>query len=431
MLGLQRVFPNSLLGRRMYSNLLWLLLIGGWVLLAACSSSTPTPTPDVPDINPQTERQLQIFDELDVALKERFIYADFGGFDWDRFSAEFRSRIETGLRDDEFYAGLADLVNQLPSGTASFSSREERISSESEDTELYEGIGAFVSYRGEPVPHIVILSVMLGSPAETAGLLPRDSIYTIDGLAVTADEGISAVERIRGPRGSTVQLEVSSPNEEVRKIRVTRDRVLAADVPRGGVFEPGIYYLLIPVNAGSTLLPALQEAYEQIEEENLSGLILDLRIAHSTTEWPINEFLISLTHGQLGTVFTRSERNIVEVTGQDISGSQTVPLVVLIGPDTSGTPEIFASAIGEGGRATVIGMPTPGHVFGFEQVTLIDGSVLVFAASSFENLDGIDLAQSGVIPEILVEVDWDQAAMANDPVLVMAIETVLGHSVEP
>jgi carboxyl-terminal processing protease len=406
--------------------------MAGWILLAACSSSSPTtPTPEASDTNPQIERQLLIFDELDAALKERYIYEDFGGVDWETLSSDFRTRIEFGLGEDSFYSGLTDLVEQLPPGTVSFVPREDRISSEIEDTELYEGIGAFITYRSEPAPHIVILSVMVGSPAESAGLQAHDSIYAIDGLPISADAGMSAVERIRGPRGSTVLLEVHTPNEGAREIRVTRDRVLAADVPRGGVFESGIYYLLVPVNADSTLSTALVEAYQQIEANSLDGLILDLRIAHSTTEWPISDLLVSLTEGQLGTLFTRTDRSIIGIVGQDLSGSQSVPLAVLIGPDTSGTPEIFASAVGEIGRATVIGMPTPGNVLGFEQVTLLDGSVIIFSASSYETISGVDLAETGVIPEILVEVDWDQATLATDAVILTAIEALLDGSGQP
>jgi carboxyl-terminal processing protease len=425
----QREFRVTFQDQWTFPRLSKFLLMAGWILLAACSSSTPsTPTSVASEPSPLIKRQLQIFDEVDTALKEHYIYADFGGVDWGSLSADFRARIELGIRDDEFYSGLSNLVEQLPLGTASFALREERISADIEETELYEGIGAFITYRSEPAPHIVILSVIVGSPAESAGLQAHDSIYAIDGIPVSTNEGISAVERIRGPRGSTVLLEVVTPNEGARQIRVTRERVLAADVPRGGVFESGIYYLLVPVNADPTLLTALEEAFRQIEADDLSGLILDLRIAHSTTEWPIGELLVALTEGQLGTLFTRTQQNVIGIVGQDVAGSQSVPLAVLIGPETSGTPEIFASAVGEIGRATIIGMPTPGNVLGFEQVTLLDGSFLIFSASSYETISGVDLAQTGVAPEILIEVDWDQVTLATDPVILMAIETLLDDS---
>jgi carboxyl-terminal processing protease len=410
----------------MQAGLSGILLVLGWILITACSADTlPTQTPEDVSPNPQSERQLQVFTEMDLAIRQRYLYEDYGGVDWKFLSSDFRTRVEFGISDDAFYAGVIDLIDQLPEGSAVFIRREDRITSQMEDSDLYEGIGAFVSFRSAPLPHIVILSVIMDSPAEEAGLQAHDSIYAIDGLPISDDEGLSAVERIRGPHGSTVLLEVASPREEPREILVTRDKILAADVPRGGLFESGIYYLLAPVNADASLLNSLDVVFQQVEADNIQGLILDLRIAHSASEWPLGEMLTTFTDGQLGAFISRDERGIIEIEGQDISGSQSLPLAVLIGPDTSGAPEIFASALGDRGRAHIIGMPTPGNVLGMEQITLVDGSVVIFSASSYETINGFDLAQTGNTPHLLVDVDWDQATLATDPVILMAIEMLL------
>jgi C-terminal processing protease CtpA/Prc len=197
-----------------------------------------------------------------------------------------------------------------------------------------------------------------------------------------------------------------------------------------GLFESGIYYFLVPVNADSSLLSAVEEAFDQIQEEQLQGLIFDLRIAHSTSEWPLGELLTAFADGELGTFISRDERRQLEITGQDFSGSQSIPLAVLVGPDTSGAPEIFASAVGESGRGYIIGLPTPGNVLGFEQVTLLDGSIIIFSTTTYETIAGDDLAQAGISPHILIEADWDQATMDTDPVLFAALERLL-EEVDP
>ena len=70
--------------------------------------------------------------------------------------------------------------------------------------------------------------------------------------------------------------------------------------------------------------------------------------------------------------------------------SQTVPLMLLIGPDTEGSPEIFAAALQSTGRARLIGMPTPGAVEGFTEVPLPDGSRMFLAPSSFRTQHNVD-----------------------------------------
>ena len=408
-----------------------ILLIPGVFALGSCSPIVEPGQAGVSNAEQQAEQhetQLSIFNELDQVVREGFVYEDYGGVDWVAFSGQVRSRVESGMNDQQFYSALNELVSRLPEGMASFSTREERIEADLENTDLYEGIGAFVSFRASPEPHIVILSVMQGSPAESAGIAAHDSIYAIDGQPITQTEGIEAVNRIRGPEGSEVVLMLASPQGPRHEVRVVRGQVIAMDEPRGGIFDVGIYYVLIPVSANETLLTALQSALQTIEEAGaVSGMIIDLRIAHSSSGWPLGELLILFTDGELGTFFSREERGVLDLTGQDIFGSQSIPLILLIGPDTSGAPEIFASALSEKSRALLIGMQTPGNSLGFSTTTLSDGSQIVLANSSFENLAGQDLSKTGVIPHINVTTDWDSVTTTSDPVVAAAINALLSE----
>ena len=56
----------------------------------------------------------------------------------------------------------------------------------------------------------------------------------------------------------------------------------------------------------------------------------------------------------------------VTVSGFDVGGSQTLPLVLIVGADTSGSPEAFAAALQAAGRAVVVGLPSAGAFQGFE-----------------------------------------------------------------
>jgi carboxyl-terminal processing protease len=194
--------------------------------LTSCSAKE-TPLPTATLAANANLRQLTIFDELDQIIQDEFLYDDFGGVNWSLLTSQVRGQIQQGMDDEAFYSALKELVATLPEGMATFSTREERISADLEETNLYEGIGAFVTYRADPEPHIVILSVIEGSPAEAAGLLAHDSVYAIDGTPIDPSEGIDAVSRIRGPGGSEVTLEIASPGEDHRNVDVLRQQVIA------------------------------------------------------------------------------------------------------------------------------------------------------------------------------------------------------------
>lgn len=394
---------------------------------AACGpllgpEQTPTPSP-----RPiATDRQLLIFEQLYELIERGYVYSDYGGVDWIAEGSRARSLIERGLSDERFAEVLQELVAKLPEGTASVVTREQRISSELESSAAYEGIGAYVAFRAEP-PRILLLSIIEGSPAQKAGLQPHDAIYAVDGQPVREEEGLGVIERVRGPAGSQVVLRVVSPGAAPREVRVTRGQVTAVDPPRGGIVEPGLIYLLVPVSADANLPEAIAGMLQTAADQGLTlhGMVLDLRIAGSSGTWPLAPMLALLNDGEMGFFVSRDEQIPFTLEGQDFAGSQSIPISILIGPDTSGASEVFAAAMQSSGRAQLLGLPTSGNVLSYNTELLPDGSQLSYASSSFATLDGRDLSMLGVAPDVLIELDWDEVEVSDDPVLSRGMELIL------
>ncbi len=407
---------------------IWLLLV---VLpLAACGGAAATDAPtEVPQRVQDELRALQltVLEEIRQAVADNFVYVDFGGTDWESAVSLVRRGVEAGMTDEEFAEAVEDMVATLPDGSAGFMTRTERVQAEFQSGTLYEGIGAFVSFRTEPVPRVLLLSVIAGSPAEEAGLRAHDAIYKVDGFPVTEEEGLSIIERVRGPAGTEVLLEVASPSEQAREVMVRRDRVTALDTLKGDLLPPGIIYVLVPVAVDNTLGERVAGLLQLSETEGAPalGLVLDLRIAGSGSSWPLTEMLTLLGNGAMGQFATRSGEQAVVIPGVDLGASQTIPLAILVGPDTSGAPEIFAGALQATGRAHLVGLPTKGNVLGFRQQTLSDGSLLTFADSSYITPSGSDLSLTGLSPDLLLQSDWDEVTPESDPVLQSAIDLLL------
>ncbi len=129
----------------------------------------------------------------------------------------------------------------------------------------------------------------------------------------------------------------------------------------------------------------------------------------------------------MGEFYNRNDKQLVQVEGQDVFGSQEVPLVVLVGQNTTGTPEILAASLQAQERATVIGEKTPGTIEGATSYYLPDGSELFIETTSFMLPNGAEVGTQGVLPDILVEAGWDEIQPDDDPVLDQAVEHLDGQ----
>jgi carboxyl-terminal processing protease len=399
-------------------------------LLSACMGLLPLEEePVAGDFGPQLslqEQQTETFETLWKHLEENYIYYETAEVDWDSLHDQYLQRVNAGLTPEEFSALIEDLQAELPDGSLAYQSRAERIETDIADTSSYEGIGAFVGFNEEPEPHIVLLDVIEGSPAEQAGLKAHDSIFEIDGSPILLKEGITAVDRVRGPAGSSVTLGIQSPSGSERSVEVKRGKLSST-----GQLEA---YNLTGTNYGYLLFPPV--GYDTLDEDvvksleafttnrQLEGLILDLRIASSTRGWPLEAIYTMFYNGAMGEFYNRKDKQMVEVKGQDVFGSQEVPLVVLVGRNTSGTPEILAASLQLHERAVVIGEKTPGSIEAATSYYLPNGSEIFVQTTSFVLPNGIEIGTTGVLPDVPIEAGWDEILPDDDPVLDRAIETL-------
>ena len=370
------------------------LSIAMMLLSAACGFLLPpAPTPAPVPTEAVAERQLKVFDALFAAVRDQYVMADYGGVDWVGLGAQYRAVVAAGQSDEAFAQTLRSLLGKLPPGAASYQTRAERLEQETSDQVTYSGIGAFIAFRREPQPHITILSTIENSPAESAGLQPHDSIYAVDGAPLTLEDENSPSARIRGEAGSTVTITVTTPGKQPRPVSLQRAQIQAVDPLRGGNLSAvNVAYYRIPVAADTNLAATIAGDLDTISKTvRLKGIILDLRVAASGAgSWPLTDMLTLFANGKVGEFYTHTASTPVTVIGVDAGGSQSLPLTILVGPDTSGTPEVFAAALQGLGRADVIGLGTPGKVQGFDTIALPDGSRLFLATSAFRTTQGLD-----------------------------------------
>ena len=258
---------------------------------------------------------------------------------------------------------------------------------------------------------------MEGSPAEKAGLKAHDSILEIDGTPIQLEEGITAINRVQGPAGSSVTLSIQSPGSTERSIDVKRGKLSSTGKLEASTIAGTNYgYLLFPPIGYSTLADDVTKSLQTFTtNRTLEGVILDLRIAGSTRGWPLEDLYNMFYHGAMGEFYNREKKQSVEVKGQDVLSSQKVPLVILVGQNTSGSPEILAGSLQMHKRATVIGETTPGAIEASSSYYLPDGSEAFIETTSFVLPNGDELGTTGVAPDISLQQGWDEVLPNHDP----------------
>ncbi len=301
--------------------------------------------------------------------------------------------------EEGMYAGLIEALEDPYSvyySTDDVEALQESISG------TYVGIGAYVS-RDEATGFPKISGIMENSPAEKAGLQAEDILEKADGESLQDLDLDVAVSRIRGEKGTVVQLTIVRSGEEM-EIDVTRDEVASVTVA-GEVLEDGIGYLQI-AEFDTVTSDQFIKKLQELQEENIKGLILDLRgnpggtvdAVTTIARYLIPEGLIFYMQYPDGST-TEYETDGTEDCG--------LPLVVLVNGNSASASEILSSAIQDSGAGIVIGTQTYGKGVVQTLYSLGDGSAVRMTVAEYFTRNGNSIHKIGVTPDEVVELDTD------------------------
>lgn len=410
--------------------LIWLSLTT--VVLFACAGipaiganeTAQVDTPYGPQIS-LTEHQTAVFEEIFGHVEESYIYYKLSDMDWDALHQEYLDKINQGMSDTEFTELMTEFEEEFPEGEIVYVTRQERIEADTAaNTTTYGGIGAFVNFEPQDVPHVVILDVIPGSPAEQAGLKAHDSVYAVNGSPVLLEEGSDVVLRIRGETGTKVTLTVQSPGKEQREVEITRATINSAvGLNASELPNTDIGYIRMPTVGSTDLMTEVLNQLENFQSNgDFKGLIIDLRISGANSNFPLQDMLTLFLDRTIIDIFNRIQTNTALIEGQDFSGSLEMPIVVLVGEHTIGAAEIFAGAIQEAGRGTVIGSNTSGSIESLSGFSLSNGAQIFIASTSYRVGGSEQIGINGLSPEVRVEARWDEIDPSKDPVIQNAID---------
>jgi carboxyl-terminal processing protease len=299
------------------------------------------------------------------------------------------------------YGAIRGMIEALgDEGHTTFMTPEELERQRTDISGKFSGIGALLGVK-DSLP--VIIAPFDGSPADLAGVAAGDIIMEVDGQDVTAWTLSDIVDNIRGTEGTEVVLTLLRPEEgESLEIPITRGEIT---IPAATwAMLPGTDVALIRLsqfsaNAEEQLVTAIREA----EGTGASSLIVDVR----NNPGGLLEQAIKVTSQFLedGYVLQQEDaqgnRKPYRVKRGGLATE--IPMVVLINQGSASSAEIFAGAIQDHERGTVVGETTFGTGTVLQPFVLDDGSGLMLGTSQWLTADGRLIRKQGIDPDITVE----------------------------
>lgn len=240
----------------------------------------------------------------------------------------------------------------------------------------FSGIGIQFTIQNDTIH---VNSVIQGGPSEKVGLMAGDRIVEVDdsafvGKIVTNSE---AMKRLKGEKGSKVKLGVYRPGEkDLLHFTVIRGNIPVKSIDAAYMINEKVGY--IKVNKfGETTYPELLIALAKLNQKNCEGLIVDLRGNTggymAAAIQMVNEFL---PNNRL-IVYTQGRKSPREDYSSNGTGSnQKMPLVVLVDEGSASASEIFAGAIQDNDRGTIVGRRSFGKGLVQQPIEFSDGSAI-------------------------------------------------------
>ena len=242
-----------------------------------------------------------------------------------------------------------------------------------------------------PADTAVVISVIGGGPSEKAGLLSGDRIVKIDGKIVAGVKinQDSLVKMMKGPRGTKVNLEIKRDNlEELIPFEITRDRIPVKSVDVAFMLEDGLGYVKLS-KFSKTSYREFLEAVLPLREAGLKNLIFDLR--DNTGGYLGEALLLSkefLKAGELIVYMEGKNRQKQEFRADGTGLFQDVGLYVLINENSASSSEIFAGAIQDNDRGTIVGRRSYGKGLVQEPIYFTDKSGIRLTVARFHTPTG-------------------------------------------
>lgn len=350
-------------------------------------------------VSQETQKKMKSIDEL---IEQAYLYND------DIDKAELQKWLIKG-----YVQGLGDPYSVY------YDEAETQSLMESTSGE-FGGIGVVIQQDIDTMV-MTFTNVYAESPGEKAGLKDGDILYKVDGEDVTGQELDTVVSKIRGQKGTKVEITVYRKNTlEEYSCTVTRDIIEVTTVAYE-MKEDNIGYIIVS-GFEQVTYKQFEEAIKDLNEQGMEKMIVDLRDNPGGNLSTVCEMLdLILPEGTI--VYTEDKNNVREVITSDDKKQMQIPMAVLINGNSASASEIFAGAIQDYEMGTLVGTTTYGKGIVQNIYSLGDGTSLKLTTSEYFTPNGRNIHGIGIKPDIEVKYEYD----AENPTADNQLQAAMKH----
>ncbi len=272
-----------------------------------------------------------------------------------------------------------------------------------EEIELEGKYGGLGMYIGDRDGQVLVISPMEDSPAERAGLKPKDHIVKIDDDVVIGWTSDRVVQKLRGEPDTKVTVWVRREGEEeLLSFEITREIIQLHSV-RHEMLSDDIGYLKLTQFKHNTNDEA-RSAVREMLKQGMRALILDLRNnGGGLLDASVKISSMFLRDGMIVETRGRADRFNERYNADGSLYLTNIPMTVLINGGSASASEIVAGALNDRGRAKLIGEKSFGKGSVQTLFPLTDGSGLYVTIARYYTPSGKVIDHVGLSPDIEVK----------------------------
>jgi carboxyl-terminal processing protease len=313
-----------------------------------------------------------------------------------------KSYVEEVKTKDLVYAAIKGMLNSLDPHSGFMppdAYKEMQVETKGE----FGGIGIQIGIKDNL---LTVIAPIEDTPAYRAGIKAGDKIVKIDDQS-TRDMALhEAVDKMRGPKGTTVKITVMRDEwKEPKDFTIERDIIKVKSV-KSKMLEDGIGYIKLNQFQEQTASD-LAVALKQLSDEKMNSLILDLRNdPGGLLNSAIDVASQLLPHGKLVVyIKDRSGEKTEYRTEEKFTAYEKPTMIVLVNQGSASASEIVAGALKDWHRAAILGVQTFGKGSVQSVIPLSDGSGLRLTTARYYTPSGTSIQSTGIIPDIIVKLE--------------------------
>ena len=344
-----------------------------------------------------TQQKLQVIREM---IESKYLYGE--DVDEDKLQEAIIKGYVDGLGDPySVYYNEAETQSLMESTSGEFG-----------------GIGVVITQNID-TQIITFTTVYENSPGEKAGLKDGDILFKVDGEEVTGQDLDTVVSKIRGEKGTTVEITVyRGDSMEEYTCVVTRD-IIEVNTVAYEMKENKIGYIAVS-GFETVTYDQFEAALNDLTGQGMEALVIDLRNNPGGNLSTVCDMLdLILPEGTI--VSTKDKNGNGSVLTSDEERQLNMPLAVLINGNSASASEIFAGAVQDYGIGTLVGTTTYGKGIVQELYQMTDGTCLKITTSEYFTPSGRNIHGIGIDPDIEVKYEYDEANPEADNQLEAAL----------